>query len=46
MGDVRKMDARRAVRETTPDVVNQVRILAISEVIPNDIELRRSDDVK
>lgn len=36
VGDVRVMDARRAVRETTPDVVNQVRILAISDAIPND----------
>ncbi|GAB4575591.1 MAG: phosphate/phosphite/phosphonate ABC transporter substrate-binding protein [Anaerolineae bacterium] len=36
VGSVRVMDARRAVRETAPDVVSQVRILAISEPIPND----------
>jgi phosphonate transport system substrate-binding protein len=36
VGDVRIMDARRAVRETAPDVVNQVRVLAISAPIPND----------
>ena len=36
VGDVRIMDARRAVRETAPDVVDQVRILAISAPIPND----------
>lgn len=36
VGDVRILDARRAVRETAPDVVDQVRILAISEPIPND----------
>lgn len=36
VGEVRIMDARRAVRETAPDVVDKVRILAISEPIPND----------
>lgn len=36
VGEVRIMDARRAVRETAPDVVNKVRILAISAPIPND----------
>lgn len=36
VGDVRLMDARRAVRETAPDVAAQVRILAISDPIPND----------
>jgi len=36
VGDIRVMDARRAVRETAPDVVDQVRILAISAAIPND----------
>jgi phosphonate transport system substrate-binding protein len=36
VGDVRLMDARRAVRETAPDVADAVRILAISEPIPND----------
>ena len=36
VGQVRIMDARRAVRETVPDIVDQVRILAISAPIPND----------
>ncbi|MCD4685580.1 MAG: phosphate/phosphite/phosphonate ABC transporter substrate-binding protein [Anaerolineae bacterium] len=36
VGDVRIMDARRAVRETAPDVADQVRVLAISAPIPND----------
>ncbi|MCZ7542163.1 MAG: PhnD/SsuA/transferrin family substrate-binding protein [Anaerolineae bacterium] len=36
VGDIRVMDARAAVRETAPDVVDQVRILAISAPIPND----------
>jgi len=36
VGDVTIEDARRAVRETAPDVVDQVRILAISDAIPND----------
>jgi phosphonate transport system substrate-binding protein len=36
VGDVRVMDARRSVRETAPDVVDQVRILRVSAPIPND----------
>jgi phosphonate transport system substrate-binding protein len=36
VGPVRIMDARRAVRETAPDIVTKVRILAISAPIPND----------
>jgi phosphonate transport system substrate-binding protein len=36
VGQVRIMDARRAVRETAPDVVDKVRILGISAAIPND----------
>lgn len=36
VGQARIMDARRAVRETAPDVVNALRILAISAPIPND----------
>ncbi len=36
VGDIRVMDARQAVRETAPDIVDQVRILAISAPIPND----------
>jgi phosphonate transport system substrate-binding protein len=36
VGDIRVMDARSAVRETAPDVVDQVRILRISAAIPND----------
>lgn len=36
VGEVNIRDARRAVRETAPDVVDQVRILAISDPIPND----------
>ncbi len=36
VGDIRIMDARQAVRETAPDVVDRVRILAISDPIPND----------
>ncbi len=36
VGQIQIMDARRAVRETAPDVVNKVRILAISDAIPND----------
>jgi phosphonate transport system substrate-binding protein len=36
VGDIQIQDARRAVRETAPDVVNQVRILATSAAIPND----------
>jgi len=36
VGDIQIRDARRAVRETAPDVVDKVRILAISQPIPND----------
>jgi phosphonate transport system substrate-binding protein len=36
VGDIRPMDARTAVRETAPDVIDQVRVLAISAPIPND----------
>ena len=36
VGDVRIMDARERVVETAPDVMDQVRILAISAPIPND----------
>jgi phosphonate transport system substrate-binding protein len=36
VGELTILDARRAVRETAPDVVDQVRILAISQPIPND----------
>ncbi len=36
VGEVNIRDARRAVRETAPDVVDKVRILAISKPIPND----------
>lgn len=36
VGAVKIMDARRAVRETAPDVVDQVRILRLSAPIPND----------
>lgn len=36
VGEANIRDARRAVRETAPDVVDQVRILAISAPIPND----------
>jgi phosphonate transport system substrate-binding protein len=36
VGQVQIWDARRAVRSTAPDVVNVVRILAISAPIPND----------
>ncbi len=36
VGQIQIMDARRAVRETAPDVVNKVRILGISAAIPND----------
>lgn len=36
VGQVRVMDARNTVADTAPDIVNQVRILAISEAIPND----------
>jgi phosphonate transport system substrate-binding protein len=36
VGQVRIMDARRAVRQTAPDVVDEVRILALTTAIPND----------
>lgn len=36
VGDIRPMDARASVRETAPDVIDQVKVLAISEAIPND----------
>ncbi|MFC1960285.1 phosphate/phosphite/phosphonate ABC transporter substrate-binding protein [Chloroflexota bacterium] len=36
VGDIRPMDARSSVRETAPDVVDQVKILGISAPIPND----------
>ena len=36
VGDIRIMDARSSVRETAPDIVDQVRILRISAPIPND----------
>lgn len=36
VGDIQIQDARRAVRETAPDVVDKVRILRLSAPIPND----------
>lgn len=36
VGDFRILDARANVRDTNPDVVDQVRILRISSPIPND----------
>jgi phosphonate transport system substrate-binding protein len=36
VGDIRVMDARSNVRDTAPDVVDQVRILRLSSPIPND----------
>lgn len=36
VGDLRILDARANVRETAPDVVDQVRILRLSAPIPND----------
>lgn len=36
VGDVQILDARNNVRETAPDIVDQVRILALSAPIPND----------
>ena len=36
VGDIRIMDARQNVRDEIPDVVDQVRILRISDPIPND----------
>jgi len=35
-GDYRVLDARAAIREEAPDVVQKVRILALSPEIPND----------
>lgn len=35
-GDWYPKDARRSVRDTTPDVVQKVRVLAISDPVPND----------
>ncbi|MCB9454753.1 MAG: phosphate/phosphite/phosphonate ABC transporter substrate-binding protein [Anaerolineaceae bacterium] len=36
VGDIRVMDARANVRDTAPDIVDQVRILRVSQPIPND----------
>jgi len=36
VGDTRILDARSAVAEQAPDIVDAVRILKISEAIPND----------
>ena len=36
VGDIRVMDARANIRDTAPDVVDQVRILRLSAPIPND----------
>lgn len=36
VGDIRIMDSRSGVRETAPDVVDKVRILRVSDPIPND----------
>jgi phosphonate transport system substrate-binding protein len=36
VGDVRILDARANIRDTAPDVVDQVRILRLSDAIPND----------
>ena len=36
VGDIRIMDARSSVRDTAPDVVDEVRIIGISDPIPND----------
>lgn len=36
VGDIRVLDARANIRETAPDVVEQVRILRLSAPIPND----------
>jgi len=36
VGEVRILDARANVRDTAPDVIDQVRILRISRPIPND----------
>ena len=36
VGDIRIQDARSSVRDTAPDIVDQVKVLAISAPIPND----------
>jgi phosphonate transport system substrate-binding protein len=36
VGDLRILDARANIRDTAPDVVDQVRILRLSAPIPND----------
>ena len=36
VGDIRVMDARANVRDTAPDIVDQVRVLRVSQPIPND----------
>lgn len=36
VGDVQILDAREAVRETAPNIVEEVRILRLSAAIPND----------
>lgn len=36
VGDIRILDSRSSVRETAPDIIDQVRILRISDPIPND----------
>lgn len=36
VGDIRILDSRASVRETAPDIIDQVRILRISAPIPND----------
>jgi phosphonate transport system substrate-binding protein len=36
VGDIRILDARANIRDTAPDVVDQVRILRLSSAIPND----------
>jgi phosphonate transport system substrate-binding protein len=36
VGDIRILDARANIRDTAPDVVDEVRILRISAPIPND----------
>jgi phosphonate transport system substrate-binding protein len=36
VGEVQVLDARESVRETVPDIIDQVRILRLSAPIPND----------
>lgn len=36
VGEVQILDARESVRETVPDIIEQVRILRLSAPIPND----------